>query len=262
MPILNGYEEFKKDVFSMTKIDLNAYKEKQMKRRIDTLIGKNKCDSYKDYVALIKSDKSKFEEFVNFLTINVSEFYRNPEQWTVLDKEVFPSLIEKFGQNLKVWSAACSTGDEPYSLVMALSRHLPLEKIKIVATDIDKQVLAKAKVGLYSAKSVATVPADLKKKFFTEIGGSYQISDEIKKRVEFKEHNLLKDPYPTGCHLIVCRNVLIYFTEEAKEEVYKKFNSALTKNGVLFIGSTEQIMNYKELGFERAKSFFFVKNVL
>lgn len=261
MPILNGYEEFKKDVFSMTKIDLNAYKEKQMKRRIDTLIGKNKCDSYKDYVALIKSDKSKFEEFVNFLTINVSEFYRNPEQWTVLDKEVFPSLIEKFGPNLKVWSAACSTGDEPYSLVMALSRHLPLEKIKIVATDIDKQVLAKAKVGLYSAKSVANVPADLKKKFFTEIGGSYQISDEIKKRVEFKEHNLLKDPYPTGCHLIVCRNVLIYFTEEAKEEVYKKFNSALTKNGVLFIGSTEQIMNYKELGFERAKSFFFVKNV-
>ena len=262
MPILNGYEEFKKDVFSMTKIDLNAYKEKQMKRRIDTLIGKNKCDSYKDYVALIKSDKSKFEEFVNFLTINVSEFYRNPEQWTVLDKEVFPSLIEKFGQNLKVWSAACSTGDEPYSLVMALSRHLPLEKIKIVATDIDKQVLAKAKVGLYSAKSVANVPEDLKKKFFTEIGGSYQISDEIKKRVEFKEHNLLKDPYPTGCHLIVCRNVLIYFTEEAKEEVYKKFNSALTKNGVLFIGSTEQIMNYKELGFDRAKSFFFVKNVL
>ena len=262
MPILNGYEEFKKDVFSMTKIDLNAYKEKQMKRRIDTLIGKNKCDSYKDYVALIKSDKSKFEEFVNFLTINDSEFYRNPEQWTVLDKEVFPSLIEKFGQNLKVWSAACSTGDEPYSLVMALSRHLPLEKIKIVATDIDKQVLAKAKVGLYSAKSVANVPADLKKKFFTEIGGSYQISDEIKKRVEFKEHNLLKDPYPTGCHLIVCRNVLIYFTEEAKEEDYKKFNSALTKNGVLFIGSTEQIMNYKELGFERAKSFFFVKNVL
>ncbi|MGN0311162.1 MAG: CheR family methyltransferase, partial [Lachnospiraceae bacterium] len=224
--MLNGYEEFKKDVFSMTKIDLNAYKEKQMKRRIDTLIGKNKCDSYKDYVALIKSDKSKFEEFVNFLTINVSEFYRNPEQWTVLDKEVFPSLIEKFGPNLKVWSAACSTGDEPYSLVMALSRHLPLEKIKIVATDIDKQVLAKAKVGLYSAKSVANVPADLKKKFFTEIGGSYQISDEIKKRVEFKEHNLLKDPYPTGCHLIVCRNVLIYFTEEAKEEVYKKFNSA------------------------------------
>ncbi|MBE5906940.1 MAG: protein-glutamate O-methyltransferase CheR [Lachnospiraceae bacterium] len=260
MPIENGYEKFKKDVFTLTKIDLNAYKEKQMKRRIDTLIGKNKCKTYDDYVTLIKNDKERFEEFVNFLTINVSEFYRNPEQWTLLDKEVFPKLIEKFGNNLKIWSAACSTGDEPYSLVMALSRHLPLEKIKIFATDIDKQVIAKAKVGLYSAKSVANVPADLKKKFFTEIGGSYQISDAIKQRVEFKEHNLLKDSYPTGCHLIVCRNVLIYFTEEAKEEVYKKFNAALVNDGVLFIGSTEQIMNYKEIGFDRAQSFFFIKN--
>ena len=260
MPILEGYEKFKSDVFSLTKIDLNAYKEKQMKRRIDTLIGKNMCSTYDQYVALIRGDKARFEEFVNFLTINVSEFYRNPEQWDILDKEVFPNLIKKFGTNLKIWSAACSTGDEPYSLVMALSRHLPLEKIKIFATDIDKQVIAKAKVGLYAAKSVENVPADLKKKFFTEIGGSYQISDAIKQRVEFKEHNLLKDPYPTGCHLIVCRNVLIYFTEEAKEDIYAKFNDALVTNGTLFIGSTEQIINYRELGYDRSKSFFFTKN--
>ena len=231
-----------------------------MKRRIDTLIGKNMCSTYDQYVALIRGDKERFEEFVNFLTINVSEFYRNPEQWELLDKEVFPNLISKFGNNLKVWSAACSTGDEPYSLVMALSRHLPLEKIKIFATDIDKQVIAKAKVGLYAAKSIENVPADLKQKFFTEIGGSYQISDLIKQRVEFKEHNLLKDPYPTGCHLIVCRNVLIYFTEEAKEDVYIKFNDALVKDGTLFIGSTEQIINYRELGYDRSKSFFFIKN--
>ena len=123
---MNGYEEFKKDIFGLTKIDLNSYKEKQMKRRIDTLISKNKIDSYKNYVALIKKDEDKFEQFVNFLTINVSEFYRNPEQWALLDKEVFPELIKKFGKSLKVWSAACSTGDEPYSLVMALSKHLPL----------------------------------------------------------------------------------------------------------------------------------------
>ena len=257
---MEGYEKFKKDVFTLTKIDLNAYKEKQMKRRIETLVGKNKAKSFDEYVTMIKSDKDKFEEFVNFLTINVSEFYRNPEQWQVLDKEVFPNLIKQFGNNLKIWSAACSTGDEPYSLVMALSRHLPLDKIKIYATDIDKQVLAKAKVGLYNAKSIANVPDDFKKKYFTQIGSSYQISDEIKKRVEFKEHNLLKDPYPTGCHLIVCRNVLIYFTEEAKEDIYIKFNKALVNSGVLFIGSTEQIMNYKEINYERAKSFFFIKN--
>ncbi len=257
--MFTGYEEFKKDIFALTKIDLNAYKEKQMKRRIDTLITKNSISNYKDYVALIKKDSEKFEQFVNFLTINVSEFYRNPEQWQILDKEVFPTLIKKFGKNLKIWSAACSTGDEPYSLVMALSKHIPVNQIKIIATDIDKQVLDKARLGLYNAKSIASVPEEFKKKYFKQIGSSYQISDEIKRQVEFKEHNLLKDPYPSGCHLIVCRNVVIYFTEEAKDEVYKKFNASLNKEGILFIGSTEQIMNYKELNYVRKQSFFFEK---
>lgn len=255
-----GYEDFKKDILALTKIDLDSYKEKQMKRRIDTLITKNNISSYKEYVALIKKNEEKFEQFVNFLTINVSEFYRNPEQWEILDKSVFPLLIKKFGKNLKVWSAACSTGDEPYSLVMALSRHIPLNQIHITATDIDKQVLDKARMGLYNEKSIAAVPADFKKKYFTKVGSSYQIANEIKRQVEFKEHNLLRDSYPTGCNLIVCRNVLIYFTEEAKEEIYKKFNSALASQGILFIGSTEQIMNYKELNYQRHQSFFFQKN--
>ena len=254
------YEGFKKSVYDLTKIDLNAYKEKQMKRRIDTLIAKNNIVGYDDYIKAIKTDKELFEGFVNYLTINVSEFYRNPEQWEILDKDVFPDLIKRYGKNLKVWSAACSTGDEPYSLVMALSRHLPLSNIKVMATDIDKQVIAKAKVGLYNEKSIAAVPKDLKEKYFKKIGASYQISDEIKSRVEFKQHNLLKDAYPTDCHLIVCRNVLIYFTEEAKQDVYKMFNGALASRGILFIGSTEQIMNYKELNYDRYKSFFYQKS--
>lgn len=254
------YEGFKKSVYDLTKIDLSSYKEKQMKRRIDTLIAKNGIVGYDAYIKAIQTDKEMFEGFVNYLTINVSEFYRNPEQWEILDKNVFPDLISRYGKNLKIWSAACSTGDEPYSLVMALSKHLPLSNIKIIATDIDKQVIAKAKVGLYNEKSIASVPKDLKEKYFTKIGTSYQISEEIKKRVEFKEHNLLKDTYPSDCHLIVCRNVLIYFTEEAKQNIYKMFNSALTSRGILFIGSTEQIMNYKELNYDRYKSFFYQKS--
>lgn len=257
--MFSGYEKFKKDIYALTKIDLNSYKEKQMKRRIDTLITKNKINNYDDYVALIKKDAEKFEQFVSFLTINVSEFYRNPEQWALLDKEVFPELIKRFGKNLKIWSAACSTGDEPYSLVMALSNFVPLNQIKIIATDIDKQILDKARMGLYNEKSLAGVPADMKKKYFTKVGTSYKIADEIKARVEFKQHDLLKDPYPSGCNLIVCRNVLIYFTEEAKEDIYKKFNQALVKDGVLFIGSTEQIMNYRDLNYQRNQSFFFQK---
>ena len=174
------YEYFKKAVYELTKIDLNAYKEKQMKRRIDTLIAKNKIVGYDKYVAALKADKNMFEEFVNYLTINVSEFYRNVDQWQILDKDIFPDLIKRYGNRLKIWSAACSTGDEPYSLVMALSRHLPLNQIKVYATDLDKQVIAKAKVGLYAEKSIAGVPEDLKRKYFTKIGPSYQIADEIK----------------------------------------------------------------------------------
>lgn len=253
------YEYLKKEVLALTAIDLNCYKEKQMKRRIDTLIAKHKIEGYDKYVQGLRSDKALFDEFVNYITINVSEFYRNPEQWKFMDEKVIPELISKFGKSLKIWSAACSTGDEPYSLVMALSRHLPLNSIKIYATDLDKQVIAKAKLGLYADKSVESVPADLKSKYFTKVGPSYKISDEIKARVDFKEHNLLKDSYPTDYHMIVCRNVLIYFTEEAKDEVFRKYFKSLASGGVLFIGSTEQIINYKEIGYERKNSFFYQK---
>ncbi len=255
------YEYFKREVLALTAIDLNCYKEKQMKRRIDTLIMKHGIVGYDKYVHGLRTDRALFEEFVNYITINVSEFYRNPEQWKLMDEQMIPELIGRFGRHLKIWSAACSTGDEPYSLVMAFSRHLPLSDIRIYATDLDKQVIAKAKLGLYSEKSIAAVPDDLKRKYFTKIGASYKISDEVMSRVEFREHNLLKDPYPAEYDLIVCRNVLIYFTEEAKEEVFRKFYKALAKGGVLFIGSTEQIINYKEIGYERKNSFFYQKPV-
>lgn len=255
------YEQFKTQVYALTKIDLNAYKEKQMKRRIDALISKNKYAGYKEYVDGLKTNANLFEEFVNYLTINVSEFWRNPDQWEILEKTVVPELIKKFGKNLKIWSAACSTGDEPYSLVMLLSKFVPLSNIKIIATDIDKQVLEKAQAGLYNEKSLVGLPKDLKEKYFTKVGlSNYQISDEIKKCVVFKQHNLLKDTYPEAVDLLVCRNVLIYFTDEAKDEIYRKFNKSLKQGGYLFIGSTEQIINYKDINYSSFKSFFYIKN--
>ena len=256
----DSYEMFKKKVYEITKIDLNAYKERQMKRRIDSLISKHNITSYATYVDTLKKDKALFDEFVNYLTINVSEFYRNPEQWRIMESDIFPMLLEKT-QTLKIWSAACSTGDEPYSLAMLLSKFLPLNRIKIIATDIDKQVLDAARMGLYNDKSLKALPPEFLKKYFKKVNDrSYQINDEIKRCVEFKQHNLLKDPYPTNCDMIVCRNVLIYFTEEAKEEVYRKFNSSLKQNGILFVGSTEQIIQPQALGYSTYKSFFYKKS--
>ena len=138
----DSYEVFKEKVFQLTKINLNAYKERQMKRRIDSLIAKHGYTSYISYVEALKKDRKQLEEFINYLTINVSEFYRNPEQWTLLESLIMPEILKK-SPSPKIWSAACSTGDEPYSLVMLLSKFMQLNRIHILATDIDKQVIAK-----------------------------------------------------------------------------------------------------------------------
>jgi chemotaxis protein methyltransferase CheR len=258
--LLGTYEAFKQSIYEMTKIDLNSYKERQMKRRIEALIAKYGIDSYHDYVQKLKTDKIAFDEFINYITINVSEFYRNPDQWAILEKEVFPYLFERFGKDLRIWSSACSTGDEPYSLAMLLTRFLPSNKIKIIATDIDKTVMEKAKLGLYHEKSLKALPDEFIKKYFVKISDrTYQISDIIKSCVEFRQHDLLRDSYPAGCDLIVCRNVLIYFTDEAKNKIYSDFNKALKKDGLLFVGSTEQIIQAQQLGFGNFRSFFYKK---
>lgn len=253
------YEGFKKEIYNMTSIDLNCYKEKQMKRRIDSLIGKNGISGYADYVNLLKKDKYVFNEFVNYLTINVSEFYRNPEQWEVLEKEVLPMLFQK-NKILKIWSAACSTGDEPYTLVMVLNKFLPLSSIKILATDIDKGALEKASVGLYNSKSVENLPRIYQEKYLNKNGDHYSIKPEVKNCVEFRHHNLLRDPYPENFDLIVCRNVLIYFTEDAKDSIYRKFNDSLKNEGILFVGSTEQIILCNKYNFKSLRTFFYLKD--
>lgn len=254
------YEGFKRQVYDITTINLDAYKERQMKRRIDALIQKNNCQSYDEYVHAIRTNPDLLEQFVNYLTINVSEFYRNPDQWRILETDLLPDLIREKGPKLKVWSAACSTGDEPYTLAMVIGKMVGLQNVRIYATDIDRQVLEKAKLGLYNEKSLAGLPEEYKSKYFTKVGlSSYQISEDIKRCVEFKQHDLLKDAYPQDCDLIVCRNVLIYFTEEAKTEIYAKFSKSMRKGSILFIGSTEQIIHYRDIEFETYKSFFYRK---
>lgn len=258
--MIKDYEGFKDFVFQKTSIDLNAYKERQMKRRIDTLIERNKYDGYDSYSKALVADKNLMEQFVNYLTINVSEFYRNPNLWKTLEDVILPDLIDRFGPNLKIWSAACSTGDEPYSLAMVMAKKVPMNKIKIYATDIDEQVLEKAKDGVYTAASLKGLPQEYINKYFVKMGDRFfKISDDIKKCVEFKKSNLLKDSYPSGCHLIVCRNVMIYFTDEAKLDIYKKFNRSLVTGGCLFVGNTEQIINYRDLGYNYDKLFFYRK---
>ena len=255
------YETFKSDILEFAGINLNCYKEEQMKRRISTLIERKSLNGYDEYFKSIKNNRSDYEEFLSYMTINVSEFFRNPEQWDVLEKDLLPELLRNHNRKLTIWSAACSTGDEPYSLVMLLSKYMAFEDIEIIATDIDASVLDKARIGLYSGTSVKNVPKEFLDRFFTRIGeNTYKIDDTVKRCVHFRQHDIIKDPYPKDIDLLLCRNVLIYFTEAAKTEIYKKFYKNMSEKSVLFIGSTEQIIKYREIGYKIYKSFFYKKD--
>ncbi|MFZ5354190.1 MAG: CheR family methyltransferase [Bacillota bacterium] len=256
--MLEDYNGFKAKVLKLTGIDLSSYKERQMRRRIDSLIKRNNYDDYDDYFKALTQNTKLYDEFINYLTINVSEFYRNPNQWEIIEKNIMPEIL-KHNKKPKIWSAACSTGEEPYSLVMMMSRFMDLSNIKIIATDIDDGAVEKAKRGLYIPKSLINLPKDFITNFFEREGENYRISDKVKRCVEFRHHNLLNDKYIDNCDLIVCRNVMIYFTEEAKADMYNKFRESLTPTGVLFVGSTEQIILPQRYKLEPIKTFFYKK---
>lgn len=252
-----GYEDFIDKIHKLTGIDLSLYKEKQMKRRIDSLISGYKFKTYDEYLHELSINKVLYDEFLSYITINVTEFFRNPGQWEILEKEILPQILKK---NLRIWSAACSTGEEPYSVAMLLSSYIDLSNVNIIATDIDDRVLGKAKKGVYSIESLKKVPPHLIKKYFTKYDEkNFQISEEIRKSVHFNKHDLLKDKYPENIDLLICRNVLIYFNDKAKDDLYKKFYDSLSDDGIFFVGSTEQIILPYRYNFEPIKTFFYKK---
>ncbi|WP_434653935.1 CheR family methyltransferase [Thermoanaerobacterium thermosaccharolyticum] len=251
-----NYDEFLLKIFNLTGIDLSLYKEKQMKRRIDSFIANNNCQSYDIFYDRLTKDTKVYKEFLKYITINVTEFFRNFDQWMILKNEILPKIIKK---NMRIWSAACSTGEEAYSLAMIISNFIDLNQVNIIATDIDDVVLEKAKKGIYSNKSLEKVPKEYLKYFSCYNENNYIISEELRKNIVFKKHNLLLDKFPENIDLIVCRNVLIYFNDKAKEEIYKKFYSSLSTEGILFVGSTEQIIFPFKYNFTPVKTFFYKK---
>ncbi|MFA6308161.1 MAG: protein-glutamate O-methyltransferase CheR [Clostridia bacterium] len=252
------YTNFKNKIDKLTGINLDSYKERQMKRRIESLIRKNNYQNFDDYFRALHDDEFLYKEFINYLTINVSEFYRSSEQFKVLENEIIP-LILKTTKYPRIWSAACSTGEEPYTLAMILNKFIPLKNIKIIASDIDNGSIEKAILGVYSKKSIGKLPKEYIGKHFIVNNEEYSLSNEIKRCVEFKQLDLLKDDYPVKCDLIVCRNVLIYFTEKAKSEIYMKFNDSMNDTGILFVGSTEQILRSGKYKLKQFKMFFYKK---
>lgn len=256
----SDYQIFVKKMKEFTDIDLSLYKETQMKRRLQSLYEKLGFSSFIELYKMMEKDEQILFAVLDKMTINVSQFYRNRKRWEVLEKKIFPMLLNKNPTKpLKIWSAACSSGEEPYTIAMVLSNHVPLANISILATDIDRNILQKAKLGIYNERAIQEVPHEILERYFTRDGSIYKVKDSIKKTVHFKQHNLLTDPFDRNFDLIVCRNVMIYFTEEAKDLLYRKFNYSLKMEGILFVGGTEQIFSPEKYGFQSEDTFFYKK---
>ena len=254
----NDWEVFIARFEALSRIDLKSYKRPQMERRINSFMRSVEADNYSSFINLLSTNKEIYRKFLDHITINVSEFFRNTNHWEILEKQIVPELL-KDNKKLKIWSAGCSTGEEAYSLaIMCNEKHISLSE-PILATDIDNEVLEKAGMGIYSAKALQSMPPAYLSKYFIAEGNYYRIKDNIKQLVHFQQQDLLKDSFGRGFDLILCRNVVIYFTEESKQKLYRKFCDALRPRGVLFIGSTEQIFQSRELGLQSIATFFYQK---
>jgi len=250
------FSYFIKMIKTKTAIDLSQYKEAQMKRRLTTLRVKYGYATFASYWEALSQDSKLMNEFLDRMTINVSEFWRNPNRWQALEERFFPDMLKASGR-LKVWSAACSTGEEPYTIAMILDKLGVLDRSTILATDLDVKVIEKAMAGLYAERSLKDVPPAYRERYFTRQGDDYAVDGKLNRSIRFQQHNLLHSPFDHGFDLIVCRNVMIYFTEEAKRELYHKFAQSLRPGGILFVGSTEQIFSPSQYELETAETFFY-----
>jgi len=249
---------FKQKLFNKSAIDLNQYKPAQMQRRITNFYTRQGAKTYVEFFNMIEGNSQLYKEFVDYLTINVTEFFRTPEKFVELEEKVIPELLSA-NSRLNIWSAGCSIGAEPYSLAMILKDITPQTKHRILASDLDVEMLAKAKAGSYTANELKNIAPSRLTKYFCKENNNFVINDEVKSRVEFVRHNLLLDKFETGFDLILCRNVVIYFTEEAKDALYRRFFAALKPGGVFFVGGTEAILNFREMGFQHYLPFFYRK---
>lgn len=260
------YTTIKSAVRRLLKIDLSYYKDEQMKRRLDSWLVRNNMQNWNQYLKVLAESPSELARFRDYLTINVTEFFRDPDRWHQLSKQIIPALLSDHKARaslagLKTWSAGCSIGVEAYTLAMLLDDAARYRKHTILATDLDRSALQKARArGPYTKEEGRNLLREQRQRYIDEReDGSFYVKESLAKMVEFREHDLLQDSYETGFDLIVCRNVVIYFTNDAKSSLFAKFTAALRSGGVLFLGGTEIIPRPADYGLRSIGVSFYQK---
>ncbi|MBE3583379.1 MAG: protein-glutamate O-methyltransferase CheR [Limnochordaceae bacterium] len=256
MEPLPGFAAFARLVQQLIGLDLTAYNPRQLYRRLRGQLERVGCRSLEEYGLLLRRSPEQVEALRDFLTINVSEFFRNAPFWRTLADRILPELLA--AGNTRIWSAGCSIGAEPYSLAILLEEAMAPATAHIIATDVDEKALAEARTAIYPSSLLHEVSPARLQRFFTPAGPDrWQVKEEVRRRVQLRRHDLLQDPYPIGLNLIVCRNVIIYFNEEAKQRVYRRLAQSLRPGGILFVGATEAILSPAQFGLSPAGPFFY-----
>ncbi len=242
-----GYERLTRDVKALLGIDLAQYKPAQVWRRVNAFANARGLPGPDELMVKCRTDSVLRTAFRDMITINVSEFFRNPEAWEVLrDRYVVPLVRRQVIS--RIWSAGCSLGYEPYTIAMLFREQAPTASVRILATDLDETIVNQAQASRYTEAQMVGLSSQRQARFFRAEGDRWEVRPELRALVTFKRHDLLREPFEQGFDIIACRNVVIYFTEAAKTDLYKRFAAALRPGAVLFIGATESISNARSVG--------------
>jgi chemotaxis protein methyltransferase CheR len=228
---------------------VEAYKDKCIRRRIAVRMRACGVHTYDDYRVLLSRSPAEYERLRDALTINVTRFYRNAETWNLLRRVVLPALFDHPRVELRVWSAGCASGEEPYTLAVLAADVLDraarggeLTRLTIDATDIDRASLDRARAAQYRREGLSEMPADLVGGYFEDVGELQRVSDRVRRRVQVRQHDLSREaPLRTDYDLILCRNVVIYFDRPMQERLFQAFADALVPGGFLVLGKVETL---------------------
>ncbi|HVU78272.1 MAG TPA: protein-glutamate O-methyltransferase CheR [Gaiellaceae bacterium] len=250
------YVEFCESVRRLTGIDLLQYKRGQMERRIRTFAGTRGETDLRRYLMRISGDAAEREAFLDRVTINVSQLWRNPNEWEALARDVLPELLRNGRVN--VWSAGSSYGAEAYTvaaLCLEVSRNA---KPQVHGTDIDPRMVAQAREGAFSVADARSAPAAALERWFDRTPGGYTAKPELRARVSFDTGDLLRMPFPRARYdLVCCRNTVIYFTDEVRDELHARLVTSIRPGGYFLIGSTERVSHPQEIGLEVVRPFLY-----
>jgi chemotaxis methyl-accepting protein methylase len=227
-----------------------SYKDKCLRRRIAVRMRARGVHTYADYARVLDADHAEYEKLLDALTINVTKLFRNWDTYTVLQQVVVPALWALPEQSINVWSAGCSSGEEPYSLASLFHHHAEglgaatkaEARVRVLGSDIDQRSLVAAERGEFEEGDFSETPQNLRRRYFAP-AAPFTIVPEVRRMVRFERRDLLAEEAPPGSfHLICCRNVLIYFDRETQERLFEKFRAALAPNGFLVLGKVETLL--------------------